>query len=188
MLDKTWTAMDVERLKRMYADNYSMSEIGKALGTTRNAVSGKVMRLGLTGTRKAPIKVKKSRRRPRAQTPRPIIAKPQRVMGSQRFTDEVFDTEYSDSSVMLPGSPPLPAIVEIVLPPGAGHLVTLDELGPNDCCAVVGDMPAIYCGQTKGLNWKGARSSYCAEHHALYYAPPSQAYRNRKAYREGVAR
>lgn len=197
MLDKTWTAMDIERLKRMYADNYSMSQIGAALGTTRNAISGKVMRLGLTGTRKAPIKVKKARREaPRAprERSRPsalVMAKPQRLTGSMLFVAETHD--HDDANVRRLKVPQLrqPEIAERELPSGAGHPVTFEELGPNDCCAPLDD-GAHYCGQTKGLNWKGTRSSYCAQHHALFYAAPSQAHRNRKACairaRSGVAR
>lgn len=54
MLDKTttverggWTEERVELLKRMWASEVSASDIAEAFGTTRNAVLGKIQRLGL---------------------------------------------------------------------------------------------------------------------------------------------
>src|SRR6478609_3569038 len=52
---QTWTDERVERLKKLWADGLSASQIaGELGGITRNAVIGKVHRLGLSGRAKAP--------------------------------------------------------------------------------------------------------------------------------------
>ena len=69
-----WTEDRVELLKKLWADGLSASQIAKRLGgVTRNAVIGKVHRLGLSG-RAAPSR---PARRPVA-APKPAArAKPQ---------------------------------------------------------------------------------------------------------------
>src|SRR5690348_4146574 len=63
-----WTDERVELLKKLWQDGLSASQIAKQLGgVTRNAVIGKVHRLGLSG-RAAPSKPA----RPQFKTPRPV--------------------------------------------------------------------------------------------------------------------
>ena len=51
----SWTDERVESLKKLWADGLSASQIAAELGgVTRNAVIGKVHRLGLAGRAKAP--------------------------------------------------------------------------------------------------------------------------------------
>jgi GcrA cell cycle regulator len=51
----SWTDERVEMLKKLWADGLSASQIaGELGGITRNAVIGKVHRLGLSGRAKAP--------------------------------------------------------------------------------------------------------------------------------------
>lgn len=47
-----WNDRTINRLKQCLADGMSASEIGNELGVTRNAVIGKVTRLGLAFSRK----------------------------------------------------------------------------------------------------------------------------------------
>ena len=62
----TWTDERVELLKKLWADGLSASQIaGELGGITRNAVIGKVHRLGLSGRAKSP-----SSSAPRARKPR----------------------------------------------------------------------------------------------------------------------
>lgn len=64
----SWTDERVEMLKRMWTEGQSASQIAKELGgVTRNAVIGKVHRLGLSNRTAAP-----------AGTPAPAEAKPER--------------------------------------------------------------------------------------------------------------
>jgi GcrA cell cycle regulator len=58
----TWTDERVETLKRMWTEGQSASQIAKELGgVTRNAVIGKVHRLGLSNRNGAPMPVARPR-------------------------------------------------------------------------------------------------------------------------------
>ncbi len=78
-----WTDERVETLKKLWQDGLSASQIAKQLGgVTRNAVIGKVHRLGLSG-RAAPSKPA----RPAFKAPRPqravaAPAAPRRILES----------------------------------------------------------------------------------------------------------
>src|ERR1041385_2234972 len=64
---QTWTDDRVELLKKLWADGLSASQIaGELGGITRNAVIGKVHRLGLSGRAKAPSSSVPRQRKPRA--------------------------------------------------------------------------------------------------------------------------
>lgn len=71
----SWTDERVETLKRMWNDGQSASQIAKELGgVTRNAVIGKVHRLGLSnrvGGPAAPEPTSKPQAAPRSDVPRP---------------------------------------------------------------------------------------------------------------------
>src|SRR5690606_6783355 len=79
----TWTDERVERLRKLWADGLTASQIASALGgVSRNAVIGKVHRLGLPGRAKpAPAAQPRPRKPSRPHThsapapsPRPMIA------------------------------------------------------------------------------------------------------------------
>src|SRR5436305_6152888 len=64
---QTWTDERVERLKKLWADGLSASQIaGELGGITRNAVIGKVHRLGLSGRAKSPSSAAPRPRKARA--------------------------------------------------------------------------------------------------------------------------
>ena len=63
----TWTDERVETLKKLWADGLSASQIAAELGgITRNAVIGKVHRLGLSGRAKSPSSAAPRPRKTRA--------------------------------------------------------------------------------------------------------------------------
>ena len=63
----TWTDERVELLKKLWADGLSASQIaGELGGITRNAVIGKVHRLGLSGRAKSPSSSAPRVRKPRS--------------------------------------------------------------------------------------------------------------------------
>src|ERR1044072_1581830 len=63
----TWTDDRVDLLKRLWADGLSASQIaGELGGITRNAVIGKVHRLGLSGRAKSPSSSAPRVRKPRS--------------------------------------------------------------------------------------------------------------------------
>jgi GcrA cell cycle regulator len=62
----SWTDERVETLKKLWADGLSASQIAAELGgVTRNAVIGKVHRLGLSGRAKSPSSAAARPRKPR---------------------------------------------------------------------------------------------------------------------------
>src|SRR5690606_38717812 len=62
----TWTDERIEQLKKLWSDGLSASQIAAELGgITRNAVIGKVHRLGLSGRTKAPSSSAPRQRKPR---------------------------------------------------------------------------------------------------------------------------
>ncbi len=75
--DQSWTDERVETLKTMWSDGKSASQIAKELGgVTRNAVIGKVHRLGLSNrTSTAPVKPVKEDLRAAARDIKPLPAK-----------------------------------------------------------------------------------------------------------------
>src|SRR3989442_2793761 len=73
----TWTDERVETLKKLWADGLSASQIAAELGgITRNAVIGKVHRLGLSGRAKSPASAAPRQRKARPaqhmMRPRPV--------------------------------------------------------------------------------------------------------------------
>ena len=63
----SWTDERVETLKKLWAEGHSASQIaGELGGVTRNAVIGKVHRLGLAGRAKSPASTAPRPRKPRA--------------------------------------------------------------------------------------------------------------------------
>ena len=79
----SWTDERVELLKKMWGEGQSASQIAKELGgVTRNAVIGKVHRLGLSNrVGGAPAKPEPKAKAPEAKprpTPQPAVAKPER--------------------------------------------------------------------------------------------------------------
>src|SRR5437870_9220446 len=75
----SWTDERVETLKKLWTDGLSASQIAAELGgITRNAVIGKVHRLGLSGRAKSPSSSAPRPRKARAhshmlRTPRPSM-------------------------------------------------------------------------------------------------------------------
>jgi GcrA cell cycle regulator len=145
-----WTDERVETLKKLWLDGLSASQIAKQLGgVTRNAVIGKVHRLGLSG-RATPSQPQRSTfKAPRA--PRPAIAAapaPRRAL------------ESSSMPAQLPAQPLVPE------EPGTATVLTL---GAHMCKWPIGD-PA-----SDGFTFCGRRSDregpYCNEHARVAYQP-----------------
>ncbi|MEL7029708.1 MAG: GcrA family cell cycle regulator [Pseudomonadota bacterium] len=162
----TWTDERVDLLKKYWTEGLSASQIaGKLGGVTRNAVIGKVHRLGLSG-RATPA-------RPERGRASPARAKPAVTPGVQR------DAAISEPKPVYPEpewSPP------IVLQ--SGEKATVTTLKSQMCKWPVGDPTHEdfhFCGQPAL-----AGKPYCAYHARLAYQP-SQAKRDRRPERERVA-
>jgi GcrA cell cycle regulator len=144
-----WTDERVELLKKLWQDGLSASQIAKQLGgVTRNAVIGKVHRLGLSG-RAAPSKPARTVfKAPRPA--RPVAAAPS---APRRIAEPV---------AVAAQPAPVRYIEEA---PGTATVLTL---GAHMCKWPIGD-PALdnftFCGRRSG------EGPYCHEHNQLAYQP-----------------
>jgi GcrA cell cycle regulator len=154
-----WNDERVETLRKLWTDGLSASQIAKQLGgVTRNAVIGKVHRLGLAGRAtpsrpaKRPMRMARPARLHNAVTaaprPRPVLAQP-----------------------FVPAPPPLEALAQ---PDGSvASVLTLTE---RMCKWPIGDpndSSFAFCGREADCG------PYCQEH-AQHAYQPTQA-RRRKA-------
>jgi GcrA cell cycle regulator len=108
----TWTDERVETLKRMWTEGQSASQIAKELGgVTRNAVIGKVHRLGLSNRNGAPIGPGGADTPDIEAAPDPVkpeVAEPAPVIASPRET--------ATNVVDLPPERPAPSTGAATLP------------------------------------------------------------------------
>jgi GcrA cell cycle regulator len=153
-----WTDERVELLKKLWSDGLSASQIAAELGgITRNAVIGKVHRLGLSGRAKSPASSAPRQRKPR-QTHMLRVARPAAMRGN---TALAYSYDYEAEAE--------PAPVENVVPMGQRR--TLLQLNEETCRWPIGD-PATadfyFCG---GKSVTGV--PYCAYHCRIAYQPPA---------------
>ena len=155
-----WTDERVEELKKLWSEGLSASQIAKQLGgVTRNAVIGKVHRLGLSGratpSRPARRTVKPSRPRTTAANPAPAPA----------------------AARPAPSAPvaSAPAPVEPAVLP-SGDFATVLTLRDSMCKWPIGD-PASTAFRFCGRKTDGGHA-YCTAHSDMAYQP-SQKRRRR---------
>jgi GcrA cell cycle regulator len=142
-----WTDERVESLKKLWLEGLSASQIAKQLGgVTRNAVIGKVHRLGLSG-RAAPSQPQRSVfRAPRP--PRPVQAAP----APRR---------------PAPAPVPVPSREIINEEPGQATVLTL---GAHMCKWPIGD-PALDNFSFCGRRTEDDAGPYCQHHAMIAYQP-----------------
>ena len=141
-----WTDERVDSLKRLWLDGLSASQIAKQLGgVTRNAVIGKVHRLGLSGRAAPSQPTRPAFKAPRP--PRPVAAAP------------------APRRVEAPSAPATVPVV-YVEEPGSATVLTL---GAHMCKWPIGDPSSdgfSFCGRRTG-----AEGPYCVEHARVAYQP-----------------
>lgn len=154
----TWTDDRVEQLKKLWEGGLSASQIAAELGNvTRNAVIGKVHRLGLSGRAKSP-----SSAAPRPRKPRPA----QQMVRVSRPVARGNTALAHDYQVEME---PDPISVDNVIP--ISQRLQLVELSEATCHWPVGDPASTdfyFCGG-KAV----AGSPYCAHHCRIAYQPAS---------------
>src|SRR5205814_1791123 len=155
----SWTDERVESLKKLWSDGLSASQIaGELGGITRNAVIGKVHRLGLSGRAKAPSSSVPRQRKPRA--PSMFRASRPMMRGNTALAHmPAYDYE--------PDSEPEP--IENIIP--IGQRCTLLELDQEKCHWPIGDPGQpdfFFCG---GKTTTG--TPYCGYHGRVAYQPPA---------------
>lgn len=145
-----WTDERVSTLKKLWLEGLSASQIAKQLGgVTRNAVIGKVHRLGLSG-RAAP-----------SQPARPVF-KPQRAARPAAPVQPVVRRAVA----VTPQTVSLPEPIHRIEEPGSATVLTL---GAHMCKWPIGDPSSdgfSFCGRRTGED-----GPYCIEHARVAYQP-----------------
>jgi GcrA cell cycle regulator len=153
----SWTEEQVSTLKRLWLEGLSASQIAKQLtGVSRNAVIGKVHRLGLSGRAAASQPSLRAASAPRP--PRPVV---QRVPSPPRRAAPA-----ETLPVQVPAKAPALRCAPRQEAPGAATVLTV---GAHMCKWPIGDPLAdgfTLCGR-RALD--GA--SYCVDHASLAYQP-----------------
>ncbi len=149
-----WTDERVEALKKLWLDGLSASQIAKQLGgVTRNAVIGKVHRLGLSG-RAAP-----------SQPARPVFKAPRPARPATTQTPRRIEAQAASPATATAAAPaPLPVVY--LEEPGSATVLTL---GAHMCKWPIGDPSTdgfTFCGRRTGQD-----GPYCTEHARLAYQP-----------------
>jgi len=161
-----WTDSAVALLRKLYVDGLSASQIARELGPgfTRNAVIGKIHRLGLNvdqylteqekADRAARLQTargirqeRQNERRRLAREANPRMPRPPKPTRSQTLR-EMFGIPTTDC--LHANSKNIPFI----------------DLEPHHCRFGYGTGPYLFCG-----NDKTEGSSYCAGHHVLCWTP-----------------
>jgi GcrA cell cycle regulator len=168
----SWTDERVELLKKLWAEGLSASQIAAELGSvTRNAVIGKVHRLGLSGRAK-PARTASRPRRPRA-TPQ----KPQRG-GDSFVTIGNTALKAETAPVAMPKAEPRP-VAELVIP--KAERKTILQLTEFTCKWPVGDPTSedfYFCGRRSQTGMP-----YCEHHARIAYQPAQDRRREKRAAR-----
>jgi GcrA cell cycle regulator len=157
----SWTDDRVELLKKLWSEGLSASQIAGRLGTvTRNAVIGKVHRLGLSG-RATTSRMKSHRPRPRQN------ANAAKRLAKPRFAN-VGNTALRQLYQQTDTEPYVAAAEELVIP--VAERKTIETLGESSCRWPIGDpqhMEFHFCGRNKvtGL-------PYCDFHARRAFQPP----------------
>lgn len=159
-----WNEERVELLKKLWAEGLSASQIaGRLGGVTRNAVIGKVHRLGLSG--RATTSRMKSHR-PRARTAAKRNGKSRFGSTGNPALRALYNPEHQ---------PYTPAEEELVIP--EKERKSIQTLMENHCRWPIGDpqMPGFhFCGKSKV-----AGLPYCEFHARRAFQPPQARRRDR---------
>ena len=151
----TWSDDRVEQLKKLWEGGLSASQIAAELGSvTRNAVIGKVHRLGLSGRAKSPASAAPRQRKAR---PAQQMMRPRPVSRGNTALAHAFEVELE----------PDPIAYDNVVP--ISQRLSLLELNEATCHWPIGDPASsefFFCGG-KALT----SLPYCAYHSRIAYQP-----------------
>jgi len=175
-----WTEDRVELLKKLWSDGLSASQIAAELGSvTRNAVIGKVHRLGLSGRAKNPAAAST----PRATTPRkaptrspshPMSSGQPASQGGMTRGANALAPQYAAEAEAETAHEPAPS-EDVVIP--FSERVTIMDLREYMCRWPMGDPT------TPEFRFCGGRSQtgmpYCSYHSRIAYQPAADRRRDR---------
>lgn len=169
----SWTDERVELLKKLWTDGLSASQVAAELGgVTRNAVIGKVHRLGLSGRAKTTTTTQRARRT-RGQTARTARQTPSTpVSGANALKPDV-----KPQAAPQPKAKEKPEQDAVVVPISKrASILTLTE---NTCKWPIGDPgdgDFHFCGCRSA-----ADSPYCEYHSEIAFQPNADRRRAKKA-------
>lgn len=152
----SWDDNRIEQLKKLWSDGLSASQIAAELGgVTRNAVIGKVHRLGLSGRAKAKPAA--------AARPRKVVKAPVRTTTVvARGNLAVVELVEAEPVVM-------PVRENVVIP--MSRRISIMELREGVCRWPMGDplqADFVYCGADCGIG-----HTYCDAHSRIAFQPHS---------------
>jgi len=157
----SWTDERIERLKKLWSDGLSASQIAAELGgVTRNAVIGKVHRLHLSGRVKATNATTQRNRkaaRPAAAAARPVA----RTVVTTRGNLQVVQTVETEEVIAY-----RPA-EEVVVP--ISRRISIMDLREGTCRWPLGDPLApdfVFCGGDCDIG-----KPYCTAHASVAFQP-----------------
>ena len=164
----SWTDERVELLKKLWSDGLSASQIaGELGGITRNAVIGKVHRLGLSGRAKSPSNATPRPRKPRSASHMMRVPRAS-IRGNTALAHAYeLDTE------------PEPELIENIIP--IGQRRTILELTEETCRWPIGDPGSaefFFCG-----GHTLSALPYCAYHSRVAYQPANDRRRDKRPFR-----
>lgn len=170
----TWTEERVELLKKLWNDGLSASQIAAELGlVTRNAVIGKVHRLGLSGRAKSPSSSTASARPRKAAAPRASIGF---TATSQTRGNTALVPQMRAQPEARPEPKPELLDPNVVVP--FSERVTIMELKENMCRWPMGDPAHVdfrYCGLKTDTG-----IPYCSYHCRIAYQPAGERRREQE--------
>ena len=165
----SWTDERVEQLRKLWSEGLSASQIaGRLGGVTRNAVIGKVHRLGLSG-RATTSRMKTHRPRTRAAVP----AKRPAAKVAPRFAQ--LGNPAVRALYQPEAEPFVPAAEELVIP--VAERKTIQTLVECSCRWPIGDPQESdfhFCGRQKVMGLP-----YCETHARRAFQPPQVRRRER---------
>ena len=164
----TWTDERVDLLKKLWTDGLSASQIaGELGGITRNAVIGKVHRLGLSGRAKSPASTVPRPRKPRSTTH--MLRVPRVAMRGNNALAALQDYDIEAE----------PELIDNIVP--IGQRCSLLELSEDKCRWPIGDPGSaefFFCG---GKPIEGL--PYCSYHSRVAYQPAADRRRDKRVMR-----
>ncbi|PWB83529.1 MAG: GcrA cell cycle regulator [Methylocystaceae bacterium] len=169
----SWTDERVELLRKLWNEGLSASQVAAEIGAgiTRNAVIGKIHRLGLSQRAKTPIAA------------RPRVAKPPRTQTVTQTRPLAPSVVGNVALALAPRALALPDVrpqEEVVIP--LSERVTIMELREAMCRWPIGDPTSAefrFCGAKS----PGGGSPYCGYHAQVAYQPAQDRRRAREQVR-----